>query len=366
MNKFRFITVLFLLIIILGTSSSNTIAQESAPVILIFNGDISVMREKPTALLVQNLTLLESNRQVLIKAAAQSVILYEGPMDQLIETFGIDNAASVRTETTTAWVSAFYIRNGKPFVSQLLVPNNNLGQDRAQAYTDFVNLILASADKYAGPLKVAREYISYANNVFIPVVSVARNIAYWDPMPILINSIIDCPWGKYNDVVIGQQVAGENNPNRDYWGTEIMQQILPGNDACNEGGSWYNEKVWNMVDLLNWNSAMYRYGPFSTFGEQTAEVSIGFNEGGFSLGWSWTFPVVDVNVYDHSDFGFPRMSHELELGGNAALYTYTSEPGLSVTLDQDVRPLFYRPINLYWHHWLYQTHYLWDNWFIEY
>src|SRR4030043_903735 len=210
MKKNRSIHVILLLTIILGFSTSNTTAQPSAPVISIFDGNMTVLRDKPSALLVKNLILLANYSQELKKAGEQSVILYEGSLNELSETLNITNAPKVRTETTTVILSAYYKRNGKILVGQILVPKSDPNQDRDPAYIDFVNLILEKADKYGGLLRVPQTINNYFNTVYLPVISFSRS-AYWDPMPILVTTVLDCHWGKYNDVIVGQKVVGEDN-----------------------------------------------------------------------------------------------------------------------------------------------------------
>ena len=94
--------LMFLLVIaafFLG--NTNTLTQEESVKIVVFAGDIqAAMGSEPDALLVTNKADLVEFQQELVTASQTTILLFEGDMNELVDTLAVENAPHMNPETS--------------------------------------------------------------------------------------------------------------------------------------------------------------------------------------------------------------------------------------------------------------------------
>jgi hypothetical protein len=347
------LSILLLLLVSPATAQDNEV--------VIYTGNIEAMPSDADAILVTDVGQLNEYKTELVELAKTKVVLFEGNEREMVETLQLEEAWQepipvVETDKTEWLVSGVHNRNGQGIVGGVLYPTGNPPEDSDKSLADYVDKVLTIADRF-GPLTPEVPFAEY--HVYLPFTK-RGPIAKWDPVSILYVFVDNCPFGQYTDLMEGKMADGDGSAVYDYWGVSMEQQIVSGWEGCES--NYYSSKVWNKVRLEN-GAVGYRYGPTTTVGSSSASVNLGISELG--MNWSWSFSVLDVEVYDHSKFSENWIDHEFVINGNPAKYTYLGEPGVSMRLEEGMQPLMFRPMNLYWKNWL-GTVPFYDNWWIEF
>lgn len=291
---------------------------------------------------------------------------------------------TVKTETTQIVMSSISrMGNGNLIVGSLLTSNKL--QNESQSIQDYVSSVKDVMRRYGEianyhPLdfspkaKLDNKSIinskSLLNNHKSYLPMTGTTLPYWEASPLLYWYWDDCPFGKYNEIVIGQREANDRTSTYDFWGIKFEQQTIGGKSTCNNS-QYQMSRLWTRADTTGNQGILYKYGPTTTNPYHTTTVTIGISAGrlgaNVSLEYSWSFELPSVSVIDHSSFNnnWAEWEFDYTYGDNPAIYTYLSEPGASIRHPQGYAPLIYRPINLYWTQGLGEVH-QWDNWTINF
>jgi hypothetical protein len=195
-----------------------------------------------------------NQKSALTELAKTKVILYKGYINVLTEGLNPDlqilvekDIPEFRTENTIPVVSGLTIRNGRLFFGSWYVEKGRgtlTDEQEQMMYESYAFYILDVAEEYSGLIPQPVQTTSYNFRISLPLV-INNKSQQWDPWPILINVIDYCPEGQYVDVMDTRKGV-DQNPDWDWWATQVRQQVIPGVVGCGDA-SWTSSRIHNRI-----------------------------------------------------------------------------------------------------------------------
>jgi hypothetical protein len=142
-------------------------------------------------------------------------------------------------------------------------------------------------------------------------------------------------YGQLNINTVYSVLMNDGDSTYNFYTVDFGLQNVPGPSGISQ---WYNADMWVNTGTINDRGDIYptrwlqNYQPTSTVSGGT--VTVGFNQNGAQIGWS--YPINDVTVHDQSNYGTGTAGwwHDINEVAPIGRQTYTLHPGMVIRTQQ--------------------------------